>query len=182
MQPSCTFVIPSHGKPKLIAAVQSSMPRSDLVVMKTVPSRRPPLTSLPLSPFPLAVGSGVLTHLFGSPDVPDVVRARNRRQQEPVAEPLVEEAPISWLEGKAWRRWGRGELLGYRSYTGQEVEVRTVRIDGHAHAHTVSAGWHLIPIASPIDLDPSHARLVGRPDLGRQYGCRRRYDKRSSDG
>lgn len=126
LQPSCTFVIPSHGKPKLVAAVQSSLPRSDLVVMSTTPTRRKPLTTLPVSPFPLAVGSPVFTHVFGSPDVPDIVRARNRRGPEPLMsaiEPLAEEAPISWLEGKAWRRWGRGELLGYRSYTGQEVEV-----------------------------------------------------------
>jgi hypothetical protein len=74
------------------------------------------------------VGSPVLTHVFGSPDVPDIVRARSRRAAGPdtlmgAFETSSEEEPISWLEGKAWRRWGKGELLGYRSYTGQEVEV-----------------------------------------------------------
>lgn len=33
------------------------------------------------------------------------------------------QAVRSWIGGKALRRWSVGEMLGYRSYTGQEVEV-----------------------------------------------------------
>jgi hypothetical protein len=126
MQPSCSFVIPSEGKPRLIASAQSSLPRSDLLVLSTVPGKRKPLTTLPVSPFPLTVGNSILTHIFGSPDVPRIMRSKNRRQPELTAITLVPaevEEPISWLEGKAWRRWAQGEFLGYRSYTGQEVEV-----------------------------------------------------------
>ncbi|KAJ9100611.1 hypothetical protein QFC21_003655 [Naganishia friedmannii] len=128
MQPSCSFIIPSEGKPRLIASAQSSLPRSDLLVLSTVPTKRKPLTTLPVSPFPLAVGNGILTHIFGSPDVPSIMRSKNRRTAAGFAVtsgPAEVEEPINWLEGKAWRRWAQGEFLGYRSYTGQEVEAGT---------------------------------------------------------
>ncbi|KAI5453411.1 hypothetical protein NCC49_005890 [Naganishia albida] len=120
-QPSCSFVIPSEGKPRLIASVLSSLPRSDLAVFSTIPSKHP-LTTLPVTPFPLALGASIYSHTFGSPDIPIIKRAKNRQT---TADTEAAETPISWLSGKAWRRWGSGQLLGYRSYTGFEVEAGT---------------------------------------------------------
>jgi hypothetical protein len=163
-QPSCSFVIPSEGKPRLIAGVLSSLPRSDLAVLSAVPSKVP-LTTLPVTPFPLAVGASVYSHTFGSPDIPIIKRAKNR--QATGAEET--EAPISWLEGKAWRRWASGQLLGYRSYTGADVEV--CRLSGSVCLLTSATGRHSVSAAPPANFDTSFARLLGWPNYRCEHGC-----------
>ena len=120
-----SFILPSSGQPRAITSLLSSMPRSDAIILEAQPaatSRR--LRPLPLTPFPVYTGTPVLTHLFGCPDPPIVQRSIARtkaKQQRDVTEKV--ETPINWLGGHAWRRWGSGVMLGYRSYTGLELEV-----------------------------------------------------------
>lgn len=103
------------------------MPRSDVIVLESHPdtaSTSKRLRPLPLTPFPVYTGTQVLTHLFGSPDPPSVKHSIARtRTPRPQSDNTAIETPVSWLSGHAWRRWGAGQMLGYRSYTGLEVEV-----------------------------------------------------------
>lgn len=105
------------------------MPRSDVIVLEIHPSTSSSTTKrlrpLPLTPFPVYPGTKTLTHLFGSPDPPEIRRSIARtRTSPPKSDDTAIEMPIAWLSGNAWRRWGAGQMLGYRSYTGLEVEVR----------------------------------------------------------
>lgn len=97
-----------------------------MIVLETQPAATScRLRSLPLSPFPVYTGTPVLTHLFGSPEPPAVKHSIARTKiARRIDEPAEVEQPISWLSGHAWRRWGSGVMLGYRSYTGLELEVR----------------------------------------------------------
>lgn len=129
-QPSFAFIISSTGETRIVGGILSSMPKSDLIAMQLdIPddsnSRR--LRSLPISPFPVRSGGALLTHLFSAPAPPTVTRSSSRLPKgvREMRDKEVEatELPIKWLEGRAWRRWGSGVMLGYRSYTGVEVEV-----------------------------------------------------------
>lgn len=124
-----SFIIPANGQPRPVTRLLSSMPRSDVIVLESQPSTTSPSTSkrlrsLPLTPFPVYPGTRILTHLFGSPDPPEIKRSIARtRTKPPDIDVSAIERPIPWLSGNAWRRWGSGLMLGYRSYTGLEVEV-----------------------------------------------------------
>jgi hypothetical protein len=129
-QASLSFIITSTGETRIVRQVLSSMPKSDLITMELLPSNNPDqskLRSLPISPFPVYPGSPVLTHLFGASHPPEVTRSASRLPKGVKAmrdqELQTAELPINWLQGRAWRRWGSGVMLGYRSYTGIEVEV-----------------------------------------------------------
>lgn len=120
-----SLIVPSSGPPRLVTRLLSSMPRSDVIVLEArSPIPAPRLRPLPLTPFPVYTGTSVLTHLFGSPD-PPAVQHSIARTTETHRKPELGgvDKPISWLEGHAWRRWGCGLMLGYRSYTGLELEV-----------------------------------------------------------
>lgn len=111
------------------------MPRSDMVVLEVASrSTSRPLRSLPLSPFPVSSGTPILSHLFSAPGQPLVHRSK-RRTTELGAEYNFDiqtlEEPIRWLDGNGWRRWGCGHMLGYRSYTGQELEAGTSAVLPH---------------------------------------------------
>lgn len=128
-----SFIVPSSGKPRIITQLLSSMPRSDVIALEArslAPAVK--LRSLPLSPFPVYSGTPVLTHLFGSNDPPVVQHsiARTKATTKILNSTTIEE-PIQWLENNAWRRWGVGQMLGYRSYTGVEIEVRVLKIWGY---------------------------------------------------
>jgi hypothetical protein len=129
---SLSFVLTSAGVPIAINEVLSSIPRSDLCVFKTEPTEKP-LQTLPISLYPIPNGQPVAVHLFGSvlnPEGPEVRLNRRFRRSE-VDEALQDDHATekriqsvrSWIGGKASRRWACGAMLGYRSYTGQEVEV-----------------------------------------------------------
>lgn len=123
---SFSFVVPSDGKPRVVTKLLSSMPRSDVIALETLPvTPSVRLRPLPLSPFPVYTGTAVLTHLFGSPNPPTIQRsiARTKANSKNVERTEMEMA-IPWVNGRAWRRWGAGMMLGYRSYTGLELEVR----------------------------------------------------------
>lgn len=123
--PSFSFILPSSGPPRVVTKLLSSAPRSDVIVLETqptIPSRR--LRPLPLTPFPVYTDTPVLTHLFGSPKPPAVQHSIARTkfvQRRDDADEV--EMPIEWLDSHAWRRWGSGVMLGYRSYTGLELEA-----------------------------------------------------------
>jgi len=129
---TCSFIIPSSTGvppvPRIVTRLLSSMPRADAIVLEAQPigtsSQR--LRPLPLTPFPVYTGTPTLTHLFGSPE-PPVIQHPIARTREPSREvdPDEREVPMLWLDGNAYHRWGRGLMLGYRSYTGLEVEVST---------------------------------------------------------
>lgn len=130
---SLSFILTSAGTPIAINQVISSIPRSDLCVFRTEPTGKP-LQSLPISLYPIPIGQPVAVHLFGSvldPKGPEVRLNRRFRRSE-VDEALQDDHATkeriqsvrSWVGGKAYRRYAVGEMLGYRSYTGQEVEVR----------------------------------------------------------
>lgn len=128
---SFSFIIPSHGKPRRVHQILSSMPRSDAIAMQlesTSSSSR--LRALPLSPFPVHSGMTVLTHLFGAPDAPQATQSQSRLppSTKKLTNPEQVEKPIRWLSDKAWRRWGAGTMLGYRSYTNIEVEVSQITV------------------------------------------------------
>lgn len=122
---SFSLIIPPSGPARMATKVLSSIPRSDVVVLEVEPSLPAPrLRPLPLTPFPVYPGTPILTHLFGSPDPPTVqhsiARTRNARPFPHVSEI---EKPQRWPTKYAWRRWGVGTMLGYRSYTGLELEA-----------------------------------------------------------
>lgn len=153
--PSFSFILPSHHPPLPITSILSSMPRSDLVILQTQASDQK-LRSLPLSPFPVPIGTPVLTHLFGSPEIPKVSHSKSRTitARQPTSDNVEE--PVLWIRGsedvRAWRRWGRGEMLGYRSYTGLEVEV--------------SAAFSRMVQANPQNVRPEHIKhfhIFSRP-------------------
>lgn len=166
--PSFSFILPSSPPPSPtslllpsgcleapqpipIRQTLSSMPRSDLLVLQTEPlpalkgGGKPRLRSLPLTPYPVPIGTPLLTHLFGSPSVPVIQHSRSRTVSNPAfskesarSRPEMEvERAVEWIgaggkesggeDVKVWRRWGKGEMLGYRSYTGLEVEVSPTR-------------------------------------------------------
>ena len=127
--PSFSFIVPSSGPPRLITKLLSSMPRSDVIVLEAAPvAPTGRLRPLPMSPFPVYPGTPILTHLFGSPSPPDVRHSIARTKVATRLHNATEmEAPIPWLEGHAWRRWGAGMMLGYRSYTGLELEVGIIQ-------------------------------------------------------
>lgn len=120
-----SFIIPSNGPPRAVTSLLSSMPRSDVILLETSPlTNAARLKSLPLTPFPVHTGTPILTHLFGSPDPPAVKHSVARTQAVKSLDNATElEKPIAWVDDHAWRRWGAGIMLGYRSYTGLELEV-----------------------------------------------------------
>ena len=117
------------------------MPRSDAVALEVKPlsvSQR--LRALPLSPYPVYNGTPLLTHLFGSPDPPIVQHsvARTKALTQHVKKDETEE-PRDWLGGRAYRRFGAGHMLGYRSYTGVEIEVSPHTLI-YFYTHRLKAG------------------------------------------
>jgi hypothetical protein len=65
-------------------------------------------------------------HLFGEDDIPKVSNGKHvlRDPAQNLEGKGNDRDAKRWMRGTAWTRWGRGEMLGYRSYTGLEVEVR----------------------------------------------------------
>ena len=137
---SFSFVIPSSGPPRAVTNLLSSMPRSDVVLLEVKEaSNAARLRSLPLTPFPVHRGTPVLTHLFGSPNVPIVKHSVARTRAVKLTNNVSElEMPIPWIDDHAWRRWGAGIMLGYRSYTGLELEVSSC--SNHKEMLTSEAG------------------------------------------
>jgi hypothetical protein len=128
---SMSFILTSSGLPIPLEACLSSIPRSDLALFLARPSPSKPekqlrLKSLPITPYPVPIGQQIGVHLFSGLDDGEPVVKLNKRHS------LVEgggsdrervQRTSSWIGGSAYKRWGVGEMLGYRSYTGQEVEV-----------------------------------------------------------
>jgi hypothetical protein len=129
---SMSFILTSSGLPIPLESCLSSIPRSDLALFlarhpPSKPGKRPKkLKSLPITPYPVPIGQQIGVHLFSGLDDGEPVVKLNKRHS------LVEgggsdrdrvQRTSSWIGGRAYKRWGVGEMLGYRSYTGQEVEV-----------------------------------------------------------
>lgn len=153
---SLSFIISSHGEARRVSQVLSSMPRSDIIAMQLEPSDEPNalrLRNLPLTPFPVHSGMTVLTHLFGASNAPPVIRSQSRLPPSAKQYPNIEEveAPVKWLDGQAWRRWGAGNMLGYRSYTNIEVEVRLTSTCRGKCLLTLT-GWYSFVIAAHINV------------------------------
>lgn len=150
------------------------MPRSDVIILETQPttaSRR--WRPLPLSPYPVYTGTAVLTHLFGSPDPPAVRHSMARTKVVQCREDATEiEAPIMWLNGHAWRRWGSGVMLGYRSYTGLELEVITNRALSREYVLTTGPGWYINGFASHLNLHSTNLWLIWWSTRERRYWMR----------
>lgn len=124
---SFSFIVTSFGQPRVVTRLLSSMPRSDTVALEVKPlSASDRLRSLPLSPYPVYNGTRLLTHLFGSSEPPSIQHsvARTKFPSEHMNSNDIEQ-PQDWLGAMAYRRWGPGHMLGYRSYTGVEIEVRS---------------------------------------------------------
>lgn len=141
-QNTISFVVPPNGSPRLVTKLLSSMPRSDVIVVEAQPihvAKR--LRPLPLSPYPVHRGTPVLTHLFGSPEPPVIRHSIARLKAAQKSETSGIEEPVSCAGGHAWRRWGLGTMLGYRSYTGIELEVRS---PGLCFICVLTdSGWHI---------------------------------------
>jgi len=127
-----SFILTSSGLPIPLESCLSSIPRSDLALFlarhpPSKPGKRPKkLKSLPITPYPVPIGQQIGVHLFSGLNDGEPVVKLNKRHS------LVEgggsdrdrvQRTSSWIGGRAYRRWGIGAMLGYRSYTGQEVEV-----------------------------------------------------------
>ncbi|KAH8080111.1 hypothetical protein HD553DRAFT_119553 [Filobasidium floriforme] len=128
---SMSFILTSSGLSIPLESCLSSIPRSDLALFRArhtsnKPEKRLRLKSLPITPYPVPIGQQIGVHLFSGLDDGEPVVKLNKRHS------LVEgggsdrdrvQRTSSWIGGRAYKRWGVGEMLGYRSYTGQEVEA-----------------------------------------------------------
>ncbi len=187
---SVSYVLTSDGSTaRPVNRIIASTPRSDLLVLQVHrPETSAPLSTLPLSPYPVPIGHPVLTHLFASPHVPFIQRSKAKLSQGASAEIVDQgdvESSVSWLGGNAWRRWGKGVMLGYRSHIGQDVEVQIHCAAMYAVSDCFSyaiAGRNHLSAALHPDLNPPYAGLLGRS------ACRRRirrgdwYDQRKAHG
>ncbi|KIP11507.1 hypothetical protein PHLGIDRAFT_124897 [Phlebiopsis gigantea 11061_1 CR5-6] len=89
-----------------VRAIQSSLPRPDLVVLSADSVVNPPIAhTLPISPYPAYPGTTIRAHF--------VV----------VTEP-AEGGWHPWVGG-LWSKWVRGTVLGYRDYAGREAQPGT---------------------------------------------------------
>ncbi|KII93456.1 hypothetical protein PLICRDRAFT_99929 [Plicaturopsis crispa FD-325 SS-3] len=88
-----------------VSAVPSALHRSDLLLLSHPPTGSAPRRTLPVSPYPVM------------PHTP--VRAHFVTEQQP-AEP----GWTPWTGG-TWRKWVRGEVLGYRDFAGREAQPGT---------------------------------------------------------
>jgi hypothetical protein len=85
-----------------IASVLSSLHRSDLILLSPFPMRAP-LRSLPISPYPVPVGTPIRAHFVSE-----------TRPKEDGWKP--------WI-GSMWSKWVEGTVLGYRDFSGREAMV-----------------------------------------------------------
>jgi hypothetical protein len=98
-----------------VASILSSLHRSDLILLSPSPDR-PPLRSLPISPYPAPAGTPIRAH-FVSENKPE------------------EYGWQPWIGG-TWSKWVRGTVLGYRDFSGREATVSSpVCAAPHAHAN-----------------------------------------------
>lgn len=95
-----------------IASVLSSLHRSDIVLLSPFPMRVP-LRSLPVSPYPVPVGTPIRAHFVSE-----------TRPKEDGWKP--------WI-GSSWSKWVEGTVLGYRDFSGREATPGTY--DGLSHMH-----------------------------------------------
>jgi hypothetical protein len=79
-----------------VTEVVSSLPNSDLMIMSC---KKPPVASLPVSPYPAHLETRVLAHLV-THEVP----------KEP--------GWTQWI-GSSWSKWVRGSISGYRDFAGR---------------------------------------------------------------
>ncbi|GAA6044237.1 hypothetical protein JCM8097_002189 [Rhodosporidiobolus ruineniae] len=108
--PSATFILTPSGHVYTCTSILSSLPRSDLLLLRlsttpinpsTLPVRR--LRSLPVSPYPLPSGGGVSVHRYLNP----LGRLRRKLQKLPERE---------WLEGR---------IVEYKDSRGRTAETGT---------------------------------------------------------
>lgn len=135
---SISFILTSTGIPIPLQSCLSSIPRSDLALFqarhlstysKTPEQKGKRLKTLPITPYPVPPGQKVGVHLFsalldGEPIVK--LNKRHRLVDGDKGETDRIQKTSDWIGGRAFKRWGVGEMLGYRSYTGQEVEVSPI--------------------------------------------------------
>lgn len=89
-----------------VSAVLSTLHRSDLLVLSISPqehARR--LRTLPLSPYPVQVGTHIRAHFA---------------TEHP---PTLSDGWVPWVGGM-WRKWMSGTVVGYRDFAGREAKVR----------------------------------------------------------
>ena len=130
--PTFSFIVPADGSPRGVWRVLSSMPRADVIVLE-IEGQHPghPLRPLPLTPFPVYAGTPILTHLFATREPPRIQHSVARtRETRALADSEQIEKPIRWPSSQSYRRYGVGTMLGYRSYTGLELEVSTGVVTG----------------------------------------------------
>ena len=194
---SLSFILTSTGLPVLLQSCLSSIPRSDLSLFL---ARHSPgktnllgkkLKSLPITPYPVPAGHKVGVHLFsGLNDGEPVVKLNKRHSLVDGDNQGTErmQRTSSWIGGRAYKRWGVGEMLGYRSYTGQEVEVCTSQ--SHNSRRNTDAKFHFgfvqgrfFPHASsPANLASAYVWIVRWADHQVGYWHGRRSYIRKADG
>ncbi|KAF9270445.1 hypothetical protein L218DRAFT_35095 [Marasmius fiardii PR-910] len=103
------LVISGTSSPKFypVASVSSSLPRSDILLLTC---DKLPVRTLPVSPYPAPPQTTIRAHLT----VYDLPNGNHSQSDE-------------WRPGVAgtWRRWGRGEVKGYRDCAGRETRPGT---------------------------------------------------------
>lgn len=105
LRSSGSFIFSRRGPDSLtypVASILSSLHRSDLILLSPRPVR-PPLRSLPISPYPAPAGTPIRAH-FVSEKKPE------------------DDGWLPWIGG-TWSKWVRGTVLGYRDFSGREATV-----------------------------------------------------------
>ncbi|KAE9410832.1 hypothetical protein BT96DRAFT_912272 [Gymnopus androsaceus JB14] len=95
---SGSFVMSSEGSIYPVTEIVSCLPRSDLMILSC---KKPPVATLPVSPYPVHPETRVLGHLVSH-------------------EPPSEAGWSPWIEN-SWSKWVRGTVLGYRDFAGRET-------------------------------------------------------------
>ncbi|KZT74802.1 hypothetical protein DAEQUDRAFT_719982 [Daedalea quercina L-15889] len=110
--PSGSFVITgttSNPTFSPVSSILSSLHRSDLLVLSAASSTRPPVRTLPVSPYPAHPGTRIRAHFVSN--------------KPPSGGPDAE-GWRPWVGG-TWSKWVRGTIVGYRDLAGREAKPGT---------------------------------------------------------
>ncbi|KAJ8084253.1 hypothetical protein PM082_003021 [Marasmius tenuissimus] len=102
------FVITGKSNPVFhpVRSISSALPRSDILLLTC---KQLPVRTFPISPYPVHPYTPIRVHLLSH------------------EQPPGESPNDAWRDGigGTWRRWGRGEVKGYRDFAGRESQPGT---------------------------------------------------------
>jgi hypothetical protein len=146
------LIMDDCGDIQLAGAIPSSLPRHDLLLLTGLPqkptsqqaSRRTRSNSLPVSPYPVPIGTAIAAHFII--DKESVHKTHD-------------DGWIPCFNGMMYRKWVKGHVIGYRDFAGNEAKVNIPTCHARSCLYVIVLAWDLRQPIAHVHNTNSYARI-----------------------